>query len=115
MVLKPFDFEVYKAESGQQCIEELERGFSGVILMDGIMPEMDGWTTIREIEAKGLMEGSTVLILTAKENYNKELLALTKTVPSYVRKPFQIDHLVSMVEKCSIWLEEARKTQIAGN
>ena len=114
-VLEPLEFEVYKAESGQKCIEELESGFRGVILMDIMMPEMDGWTTIREIEAKGLMEGNIVFMLTAKEIPDEDLAELTETVLNYVRKPFKGDYLVSIVEKYSTWLEQIQKAHVAGN
>ena len=114
-VLELFEFEVYQAESGQKCIEELENGFRGVILMDIMMPEMDGWTTIREIEAKGLMEGNIVFMLTAKEIPDEDLAALTETVLNYVRKPFKADYLVSIVDKYSTWLEQIQKAQVVGN
>ena len=46
------NFEVLTVDSGKDCIAELERGFKGIVLMDLIMPFMDGWDTIKEIIKK---------------------------------------------------------------
>jgi len=45
-IFKEQGYEVFTVNSGLDCIKELEHGFKGVILMDTIMPFMDGWYTI---------------------------------------------------------------------
>ena len=47
-------YEVFTVDSGMDCIKELERGFKGIVLMDIMMPFMDGWDTIQEITNRGL-------------------------------------------------------------
>jgi len=42
-------YEVFIVDDGKDCIEELERGFKGIVLIDLMMPFMDGWDTVREI------------------------------------------------------------------
>lgn len=108
-VLESRGFDVLPVESGQKCIEELERGFRGVIIMDIMMPEMDGWTTIREIEKRGLMEGNVISMLTAKEAIDADLQELTSSVRYYMWKPFESEELASIVDEyCSV-LEETSK------
>lgn len=115
VVLEPFGFEVLTAENGDKCIEELQQGFRGVILMDIMMPGMNGWETIRQIEYKGLTEGNIISMLTAKEDPDTDLAQMTETVLNYIRKPFKAEYLVSTVEKYCAWLEQTQKAQTANN
>ncbi len=102
-VLEPKGFELLQVESGAQCIEELEKGFKGVILMDVMMPGMNGWETIKEIERKRLREGNIISMLTAKQDPDLELAELAESVTYYVRKPFEVADLVSAVtEYCQM-------------
>jgi DNA-binding response OmpR family regulator len=59
-------FEVLTVDSGLDCIKELERGFKGVVILDIMMPFMDGWDTISEIKKRGLTKDIIISILTAK-------------------------------------------------
>ena len=108
-VLEPKGFEVMLVESGEKCIEELERGFKGVVLMDVMMPDMDGWATVRAIERKGLAKGSLISMLTAKQDPDDDLAEVAETVSHYVRKPFEATELVSIVTEYCQLLEEAEE------
>lgn len=91
-------FEVFTVDSGMDCIKELERGFKGVILMDIMMPFMDGWDTIREIIKKGFTEDVVISILTAKGTPDHEKMrGLESYVYDYIAKPFNVRELVSNV------------------
>ncbi len=113
-VLELSGFEVVTVENGNRCIEELEKGFRGVILMDVMMPELNGWDTIKELVSRGLMDGNIISMLTAKEDPDVELMELTEVVLNYIRKPFKADYLVSMVTKYCEWLEQSKNAGIAG-
>ena len=47
-------YEVLTVDNGSDCIKELKRGFKGIVLMDLMMPFIDGWDTLKEIIKKGL-------------------------------------------------------------
>jgi len=88
-------FEVFTVDTGMDCIKELERGFKGVILMDIMMPFMDGWDTIREIIKKGFTEDVVISILTAKGTPDHEKMrGLESYVYDYIAKPFNVRELV---------------------
>lgn len=88
-------FEVFTVDSGMDCIKELERGFKGVILMDIMMPFMDGWDTIREIIRGGFTEDVVISILTAKGTPDHEKMrGLESYVYDYIAKPFNVRVLV---------------------
>jgi len=92
-------YEVFTVDSGKDCIKELERGFKGVILMDIMMPFMDGWDTIREIVKRGLTKDVMISILTAKGTPDHERMkGLESYVQDYISKPFDVSQLISSVE-----------------
>ena len=104
-VLEDRGFEVYAVSSGEDCIEEMKTGFKGVILMDIMMPRMDGWETIEEIVKSGFSEGNVIAIITAKDLPEVKMNVLNKHVAEYIIKPFQPYELVSTVEKCFTHLQ----------
>jgi DNA-binding response OmpR family regulator len=92
-------FEVLTVDSGNDCIKELERGFKGIILMDIMMPFMDGWDTIEEISKRGYEKNVVISILTANGTPDHEKMkGLESYVYDYITKPFNINQLISNVK-----------------
>ncbi len=92
-------YEVFTVDSGMDCIKELERGFKGVILMDIMMPFMDGWDTIDEISKRGFYKDIIISILTAKGTPDHDKIkGLQPYIHDYITKPFDVKNLVSNVE-----------------
>lgn len=98
MIFEKQGFEVYTVDSGKDCINEIERGFKGVILMDIMMPFMDGWDTIQEINRRGLSKNVIISILTAKgtRDHNK-IKGLEPYIYDYITKPFDVVDLIKNV------------------
>jgi len=93
-------YEVYTVDSGIDCIKEIEKGFKGVVLMDIMMPFMDGWDTIEEIEKRGLINNVVISIITAKGTPDKEKMkGLQSHIFDYITKPIDIDKLISNVKQ----------------
>ncbi|RLG31481.1 response regulator [Methanosarcinales archaeon] len=90
---------ILTVSNGEECIEALEKGFRGVILMDIMMPEMDGWDTIRAMIDKELFEGNLIAMLTAREDPGKKIEGLQEYVIDYLTKPFDPDELVNTVQE----------------
>ncbi len=63
--------EVFTANNGFECIHELENGFNGIILLDIMMPGMNGWDTIREIVRRGLDKNVEILMKYEEEMIDK--------------------------------------------
>jgi DNA-binding response OmpR family regulator len=104
MVLERNDFQVTAVESGKKCLKEIERGFKGIILMDIMMPGMDGWETIREIVNRGLMKGICVEIITGKgTNDRDKMLGLESFVKDYHTKPIDIETLIASIKRCNMF------------
>lgn len=91
-------YEVFTVDSGMDCVKEIERGFKGVVLMDIMMPFMDGWDTIEEIRKKGLAKNVVISILTAKGTPDHDKIkGLQSFIYDYITKPFDVKSLVSNV------------------
>jgi len=68
-----------------------------LILMDIMMPELDGWDTISAIEDEGLHGGNVICMLTALNDPGPKPEKLTEYVMDYVRKPFTSEELLETV------------------
>ncbi len=99
------NIKVRTAESGQECLKELEKGFKGIILMDIIMPKMDGWDTIEEIVQRGYIKNVIITMLTGKDQPGKKMDHLKEYVLDYIRKPFDAQDLIYLVKKYLSYLE----------
>ncbi len=93
-----YGYEVYTVPTGKDCIDELKHGFKGVILMDIMMPIMNGWDTIRQIVKENLTKGVVISMLTAKDLPDPDIKELKKHIKDYITKPFDPDELISIVK-----------------
>ena len=91
-------FEVFTVSTGEACLEELENGFKGVILMDIMMPGMDGWDTIKEIVNRGFAKENIIAMLTARElSEQKKMNDFKDYVVDFIEKPFDPEKLIKTV------------------
>lgn len=93
------EVELITAESGKECLEKLKDDFEGVIFMDVMMPEMDGWETVKKIAERYDMDNVVIAMLTAKDSPGEGREVLQKYVVDYVRKPFTEDELKDKIEE----------------
>jgi DNA-binding response OmpR family regulator len=93
-------YEVFTVDSGIDCIKELERGFKGIILLDIMMPFMDGYDTIEEISKRGLANNVVISILTAKGIPDRNRINdLDSYIYKYFTKPFDVKELITNVRQ----------------
>lgn len=94
--LEKSDYEVLEAEDGSRAVELFfaENNISLVIL-DVMMPKMDGWQVCREIRAYSKVP---IIMLTAKADERDELQGFQLGVDEYISKPFSPKILVARVE-----------------
>ena len=94
--LSKAEFIVLEAEDGEQAVDMFfsDKDISLVIL-DVMMPKMDGWQVCREIRAKSKVP---IIMLTAKGDERDELLGFELGVDEYITKPFSPKILVARVD-----------------
>jgi CheY-like chemotaxis protein len=101
-VLENYEMEVLSATNGRQAIELVERTPDlSIVLMDIMMPEMDGYETMREIRKDPRLRRLPILALTAKAMKGDREKCLEAGASDYVAKPVNTDQLLSLLR---LWL-----------
>jgi CheY-like chemotaxis protein len=103
--LEDFKMNVLSAESGAEAIGLLRTHAEiDVVLMDIMMPEMDGYETIRRIRARDEWKNLPIIALTAKAMKGDREQCLAAGASEYISKPVDIDQLVALIR---VWLNVA--------
>ncbi len=90
------NFEVVEAENGEQAVEIFfEDKNIDLIVLDVMMPRMDGWQTCRQIREYSKVP---IIMLTAKSDERDELQGFDLGVDEYITKPFSPKILVARIE-----------------
>ncbi|KJY29349.1 response regulator, partial [Streptomyces katrae] len=99
-VLEQHGLAVLYAENGREGIEVLEQHDDvAVVLMDIMMPEMDGYATTSAIRRMPQFEGLPIIALTAKAMKGDREKAIDSGASDYVTKPVEPDYLLSVMEQ----------------
>ena len=94
------------AENGRQGIEILDReGDIALVLMDAMMPELDGYTTTAAIRRRPEFTDLPIIMVTAKAMKGDRAKSITAGASEYVTKPVDITHLVGLMRD---WLNRSR-------
>lgn len=90
------NFDVLEAGDGEEAVDKFyENKDIALILLDVMMPKMDGWEVVREIRKYSQVP---IIMLTAKSDEKDELLGFELGVDEYISKPFSPKILVARVE-----------------
>ncbi|MCR5102177.1 MAG: diguanylate cyclase [Butyrivibrio sp.] len=118
------DMKVSCLPSGKSLLTFLEKNSPDLILLDVIMPEMDGFKTLialRELEKKLNKPQTPVIFLTGESDYEAERNGLKLGAADYIHKPFNRDVLISRIrntidnsKKIVSLTEDATKDRLTG-
>jgi two-component system response regulator ResD len=90
------DYAVLEAANGEEAVDVfIENKDIALIILDVMMPKMDGWQACKEIRA---LSEVPIIMLTAKSDERDELLGFELGVDEYISKPFSPKILVARVE-----------------
>jgi putative two-component system response regulator len=90
-------YEVYPIPSGAKLFEVLERVTPSLILLDILMPEMDGYEVIKRLKGDSRWEEIPVVFLTSKADEMSELEGLSLGAIDYITKPFSSPLLLQRI------------------
>jgi DNA-binding response OmpR family regulator len=94
--LKTNGFDVTLASDGQAGLDLALRGESDVIVLDVMLPKVNGYEICREVRAHGL--DVPILMLTAKGQESDIILGLDVGADDYITKPFRVGELLARVK-----------------
>lgn len=101
-VLESYDMDVTFAENGRDAIEILNSGeHFDLVLMDMMMPEMDGYEAMRQIRQQPEFQKLPIIALTAKAMKEDRSKCIEAGASDYVKKPIQTEQLLSLMR---VWL-----------
>lgn len=106
-MLEDYGFEVTEVDSGMKAIEFAEKNQYDMILMDHMMPELDGLETTKIIRARCEMNKDTIIIaLTANAIEGAKEMYLSNGFQDFLAKPFERIQLHEVLNK---WIPDTRK------
>jgi len=100
LILNRKGFEVIGAHGGIEGLETIRSVKPDLVLLDLMMPEVDGWQVYQQLKADEDIANIPVIVVTAKaQNIDKVLGLHIAKVDDYISKPFSLQELVDRVEK----------------
>lgn len=93
-VLRGDEFKVSVANSGVEGLQLARRNVPKLVILDVIMPGMDGYTVCREMRIDPLLEEVPILFLTAKAKDEDKIIGFKAGADDYLGKPFNVDELL---------------------
>ena len=99
LILSRRGFEVKGANGGKQGLEMIRAEPPDLVLLDLMMPDMDGWEVYQQMKADEATKDIPVIIVTAKAQSIDKVLGLhIARVDDYIAKPFSPQELLNSIE-----------------
>jgi len=102
-------YEVLTASNGQEALELAQTEEPDLIVLDVLMPKMDGFETLKELRS---FSAVPVIILSARETNSDKIKGLSLGADDYLPKPFNPDELVARIEAVRRRLHSAEMRKI---
>ena len=90
-------YEVYSANNGIEALEEFSKRTYDAILLDVMMPKLDGWSVLRQIRQED--KDIPIIMVTARSQLEDKAIGEETGVNEYITKPFELDAIVKKVEE----------------
>jgi len=100
LILGRRGFEVVGAAGGKEGLEKVRQEQPDLVLLDLMMPDMDGWEVYQQMKADEKTKNIPVIVVTAKAQSIDKVLGLhIAKVDDYIAKPFSPQELLNSVDK----------------
>lgn len=94
-ILKKQHYSVDVVHDGRAALDYAQSGIYDLLLLDIMMPEMDGITALRKMRAEGI--STPVILLTAKGDISDKVTGLDQGADDYIAKPFSTEELLARI------------------
>ena len=112
--LPMYGYDVEVATDGMQALKILQKNNKfDLILLDVMMPNMDGWQTLKAIRNDNKLKHISVIMLTAVNEESKQVSGLRAGADDYITKPFILPNLLARIEallRRTKWQQEATQS-----
>ncbi|WP_022670603.1 response regulator transcription factor [Hippea alviniae] len=88
-------FDTVSVDSGEKCLEFLKRDKVDLVILDIMLPDIDGFEVCRRVRSLGI--DTPILMLTAKKDVEDRVEGLNAGADDYVTKPFSFDELLARI------------------
>ena len=100
LILSRYGYEVIGADGGRSGLETIRNHKPDLVLLDLMMPDMDGWEVYQQMKADEEMKDIPVVVVTAKAQSIDKVLGLhIAKVDDYITKPFGPEELRASIER----------------
>jgi len=96
---KKNNFEVFIARDGQEALDILKNALPDIIILDVMMPNVDGYDTLEQIKNDDRLKNTKVIFLSAKNKEKDIEKGLALGADLYMTKPFSVKKLVEQVNE----------------
>src|SRR5438477_1547539 len=97
-ILKDKGYQISVATNGRQALEVAKRVGPDLILLDVVMPEMDGYETCRQLKACDTTRPIPVLFISARDETESLVAGFRAGGVDYIAKPFEPDEVLARVQ-----------------
>ncbi|MAP94781.1 MAG: response regulator [Ponticaulis sp.] len=98
-LLESAGFELIQADNGKHAIELAKTDLPSVVVLDCMMPAMDGIETVKRMKEIPELKNIATLMLSGRRSSENEEKAFREGVDSYMTKPFDREELIESVRK----------------
>jgi len=97
-ILEAEDYEVCSVESGEEAIGELAKSRPDLIILDILLPGMDGYAICEMLKTRDQTSPIPIIILSIKSSVEDRIMGLNVGADDYITKPFDPGELTARVE-----------------
>ena len=101
------EYEVITASSGEEALKILDSTILDLMILDVLLPDINGYEICRHIREKSLQRFLPILIISGMVSKEDELAALNAGADEYVKKPFENKELLARIR---VLLKRSKKT-----
>jgi CheY-like chemotaxis protein len=93
-------YETFTAHDGFEALDQIKRHQPDLMVLDVMMPRMDGWSVLEALADLPVVARPRVVMVTALASPTDRRRAEQLGAAAYVPKPFDMDHLVGVLQGC---------------
>jgi CheY-like chemotaxis protein len=97
--LEDLDYQIITASNGQEALDKIRSQQPDLVLLDLMMPVLDGFAVLSEIKADNDLRNIPVIIVSAANDSKSVVKGIKQGADDYITKPVDADHLVKKLKE----------------